>query len=163
MSEHLVGDVTIRPYDPDQDATRVRALVGQVWQGAEDDLVEQEIGLIGGRPWQEWLGDSVLAYLRGNPAFVAERGGQIIGFCSYAVDPARSRGTVGYNGVAREHQGLGIGSAMLGFVLGRMRTEGLRYAQVLVADNKEHLPAQRNYQSHGFRRIAGYHSLIQEL
>ena len=90
------------------------------------------------RPWSEWLAGSVLSYLKadGTRSFVAEHNEEVIGFCSYVIDEARSRGTVGYNGVARDQQGRGIGSAMLDFVLSGIRAEGMEYAGVIVADNE---------------------------
>jgi len=165
VTEHRIGDITIRPFDAERDAQRVRVIVGEIWGGGDDALMEKKFGLIGGRPWSEWLSGSVLSYLKaeGARSFVAEQNGDVIGFCSYVIDEARSRGTVGYNGVARNHQGLGIGSAMLDFVMSGIRAEGMEYAGVLVADNEEHLPARRNYEKHGFHRLTGYHYMVQKL
>lgn len=159
------GEVTIRPFAPERDSQRVRELVGEIWGGGADALIEKQYGVVGGRPWSEWMAEAVLSYLgaEGTRSFVAEGQGEVVGFCSYVVEPARQRGTVGYNGVARSHQGRGIGSLMLDFVLAGMRAEGMEHALVLVADNEEHLPARRNYRKHGFRRFAGYHHLIQKL
>lgn len=155
----------IRPFDAERDAERVRVIVGEIWGGGDDALMEREFGLIGGKPWSEWLSRSVLSYLEadGAESFVAERKGEVIGFCSYVIDQERSRGTVGYNGVARDHQGSGIGSAMLDFVLSGIRAEGMEHAVVIVADNDEHAPARRNYEKHGFRRLTGYHYMVQKL
>ena len=75
----------------------------------------------------------------------------------------RKWGTVGYNGVALDHQGQGLGSAMMGFVMSGIRAEGMEYAAVIVADNEEHAPARRIYEKHGFRRLAGYHYMVQKL
>jgi len=165
MAEHRLGEITIRPYDAQRDAERVKAIAGEIWGGGDDALMEKEFGVIGGRPWSDWISQSVLSYLEADGArsFVAERNGDVVGFCSYVIDEARSRGTVGYNGVALSHQGMGIGSAMLDFVLSRMRSEGMAYAAVIVADNEEHLPARRNYEKHGFRRLTGYHYMVQKL
>ncbi len=160
MTEHLVNGVTIRPFEPERDSERIRAMVGEIWRGAEDALLEKDFGLIGGKPWSEWLSEAVLSYLKagGTRSFVAEENGEVIG-----IDEARKRGTVGYNGVAREHQGRGIGSAMLDFVLSRMRAEGMDHASVIVADNEEHIPARRNYEKHGFRKLAGYYTMVRKL
>ncbi len=165
MTEHHIADITIRPFDAERDAERVQVIVGEIWGGGDDALMEKEFGVIGGRPWSEWLSGSVLSYLKadGTRSFVAEQNGDVIGFCSYVIDEARSRGTVGYNGVARDQQGRGIGSAMLDFVLSGIRADGMEYAGVIVADNEEHLPARRNYEKHGFRRLTGYHCMVQKL
>ena len=165
MTEHHMADITIRPLNMERDAEHVQRIVAEVWGTSEDALMEKEFGVIGGRHWSEWLSESVLSYLKADGArsFVAERKGDVVGFCSYAIDKARSRGTVGYNAVARNFQGLGIGSAMLDFVLSGMRAEGMKYAGVLVGDNEEHAPARRNYEKHGFHRLTGYHSMVQKL
>lgn len=165
MAELIAPDVTVRPYDPAADADRIRELVGEVWAGSDDEILEGMYGEIGGRPWADWLAPAVLGYLAAPEAraFVAEEGGAVIGFCSFTTDDVRRRGTVGYNGVARSHQGRGIGAAMLELVLDGIRAAGMEFAVVLVADNAEHLPAQRNYERHGFRRFSGYHYLTQKL
>jgi GNAT superfamily N-acetyltransferase len=165
VTEHRIGDVTIRPFDAERDAERVKVIVGEIWGGGDDALIEKEFGVIGGRPWCEWLSQSVLSYLQADEArsFVAEQNGDVIGFCSYVIDEARSRGTIGYNGVAQNHQGLGIGSTMLDFVLSGIRAEGMEYVGVIVADNEEHLPARRNYEKHGFRRLTGYQYMVRKV
>lgn len=165
MTEHRIGDITIRPFDAERDSERVRVIVGEIWGGGDDALVEKEFGIIGGRPWSEWMSQSVLLYLQGDGtrSFVAERNGDVIGFCSYVIDDARKRGTVGYNGVARNHQGRGIGSAMLDFVMSRIRAEGMEYAAVIVADNEQHAAARRNYEKHGFHRLMGLYYMVQKL
>jgi ribosomal protein S18 acetylase RimI-like enzyme len=165
VTEHRIGDITIRPFDAERDSERVRVIVGEIWGGGDDALVEKEFGIIGGRPWSEWMSQSVLLYLQGDGtrSFVAERNGDVIGFCSYVIDDARKRGTVGYNGVARNHQGRGIGSAMLDFVMSRIRAEGMEYAAVIVADNEQHAAARRNYEKHGFHRLMGLYYMVQKL
>jgi len=165
MTEHCIGDITIRPYDPQPDSERIKIIVGEIWSGGGDALMEKEFGVIGGKPWSEWQSQSVLSYLQADGArsFVAEKHREIIGFCSYIIDKGRSCGTIGYNGVARNHQGTGIGSAMLEFVLTRIRAEGMEYAGVIVADNEEHLPARGNYEKHGFRKLIGNYYMVQKL
>lgn len=165
MTEYRVGDITLRPFDAARDAERIKAMVGEIWSGGTDALIEKKFGVIGGAPWAEWQSRDVLPYLQADGArsFVAEQGGEVVGFCSYVIDEARSRGTVGYNGVAPTHQGLGIGSAMMGFVMSRIKAEGMEYAGVIVADNEEHAPARRVYEKYGFKNILGFHYMIQKL
>lgn len=165
MTENQIGEITIRGYDAQRDAEQIKLITGEIWVGGNDALMEKKFGIIGGKSWSEWISQSVLAYFQadGTRGFVAEKNGEVVGFCSYVIDEKRSRGTVGYNGVARNHQGLGIGSAMLDFVLSRIKAEGMEYADVIVADNEEHIPALRNYEKHGFCRLTGSHHLVQKL
>lgn len=165
MKESLIGEITIRPLEVERDGERVAEIVGCVWSGGDDALMEKQFGVIGGKPWGEWLSGSVLSYLTADGArsFVAEKGDEVVGFCSYVIDKGRSRGTVGYNAVAPGQQGQGLGSAMMSFVLERIKAEGMEYSGVIVADNEEHAPARRVYEKHGFRRLTGYHYLVQKL
>ena len=165
MTKNRIGDTTIRPFDDRQDAERVRVIVCEIWMGGDDALMEQKYGLQGGKPWCDWMSRSVLEYLMadGTRSFVAERNGEVVGFCSYVIDEERKRGTVGYNGVARSCQGLGIGSAMLDFVMSRIREEGMEYAAVIVADNAEHGPARHLYEKQGFRNIMGLQWMAMKL
>jgi GNAT superfamily N-acetyltransferase len=165
MTERRIGDIAIRPFDAQRDTEPVRAIISEIWGGGSCALMEKEFGIIGGRPWGEWTANAVLDYFKRDNAraFVAEKNGDVVGFCSYVVDPARKCGTVGYNGVAKGHQGTGIGSMMMDFVMDGFRAKGMEYAVVLVADNEAHLPALRNYEKHGFRRLTGYHELVRKL
>ena len=164
MTETVINDITIRKFDPDRDAPAVGAIVSEIWIGGDDALMEQQFGIIAGKPWGEWMSQSVLGYLKADGArsFVAEKQGDIVGFCSYVIDQQRSRGTVGYNGVALRCQGQGIGSAMLDFVLKRIKNEGMEYCAVIVAENEQHAPARHNYQKHGFRPLMGLQYMVQK-
>lgn len=164
-SDTRIADITIRPFDSGGDADAIRQIVGAVWAGGRGALMEKEYGVIGGRPWSEWQSEDVLAYLRPDRtrSFVAEKSGAVVGFCSYVIDTARKCGTVGYNAVAPSHQGMGIGSMMMEFVMDRIRAEDMEYALVLVADNEAHAPARRIYEKVGFHRLTGYHELVQKL
>jgi GNAT superfamily N-acetyltransferase len=165
VKERRRADVTIRPFDEKRDVEPVKAITAEIWGGGNNALMEKEYGLIGGKPWGVWTAKAILEYFKLNEvrSFVAEKDGAVVGFCSYAIDSARKLGTVGYNGVAKSCQGMGIGSIMLDFVMSAIRTEGMEYAMVLVADNEEHIPALRNYEKHGFHRLTGYHELVQKL
>ena len=165
MSEYRVDELTIQPFDVEKDAEVLRRIVAEVFGGGFGALMEQEFGVIGGRPWGEWQADNILAYFAPDEtrSFVVRKDDEIVGFCSYVIDPARKCGQVGYNAVAREHQGKGIGSAMMKFVMDRFQAEGMEYAMVLVSDNAEHAPALRVYEKFGFQRITGYHEMLQKL
>jgi ribosomal protein S18 acetylase RimI-like enzyme len=165
MTQTLVEGITLRPYDAERDAARVKEIVAEIWGGGDDALMERLYGIQGGKPWGEWTSGAVLRAL-GNPetrGFVAEENGAIVAFASYGMDEVRKTGTVGYNGVARSHQGRGLGTAMLDFVMERFREAGMEYARVLVFDNEEHLPARRNYEKHGFKRLVQMELMVQKL
>lgn len=165
MTQVLKDSITLRPYEAERDAARIKEIVAEIWGGGDDALMEGLYGIQGGKPWGEWTSAAVLRYLEGEEvrAFVIEEGGEVVGFCSYGIDEVRKRGQVGYNGVAKSHQGRGLGTAMLDFVMAKLREEGMEYATVLVFDNDEHLPARKNYERHGFKRLVQMELMVQKL
>jgi len=165
MTAHRLPGIEIRSYNPERDAGRIKEIVGEIWGGGDDAPMEKKYGMIGDRPWGEWMADSVLPYIEdeGARSFVAEQDGEVVGFCSYVIDEGRSRGTVGYNGVARDHQGQRISTMMLDFVMERIRAEGMQYAGVIVATNEQHAAARRNYEKHGFEKLMGLQYMVQKL
>ena len=120
-----VDDIAIRPFNARGDSDALRKIVAEAFGGGIGSLMEKEFGSIGGRSWGEWLGDDILAYFEpeGARSFVAIKDHQIVGFCSYRVDHARKCGQVEYNAVSRNHQGRGIGSAMMQFVMDQFQQE----------------------------------------
>ena len=165
MTNFLIPDYMIRLFDADKDSPAIAAIVGEIWHGGVDALMEERFGIIGSRPWGHWTAQSVLNDLVANEArsFVVETKSRVVGFISYLIDLEQSLGTVGYNGVAPEHQGKGIGSAMLEFVLSKFKAAGVKYSAVIVADNEQHDPARHNYEKHGFRPLLGLHYMVQKL
>lgn len=165
MSKEAGSSFQLRPYEPERDAQAVEDIVRTVWRGAGYEAMEEAYGIIGGQPWQTWLWRSVEDYLKADDhvVFVAERGDEVVGFCSWELDHERRRGTVGYNGVALTAQGQGLGKYMLDFVLDQLRQAGMIHAGVIVADNEEHAPARHLYEKAGFRKLSGHHYLVQKL
>jgi len=53
VTEHRIAGITIRPFDAERDAERIHVIVGEIWGGGDDALMEKEFGVIGGRPWSE--------------------------------------------------------------------------------------------------------------
>ena len=49
MTEQRIGDITIRPFDAERDSEPVEVVVGEIWSGGDDALIEKEFGVIGGR------------------------------------------------------------------------------------------------------------------
>ena len=162
---HRIGDISLRLFDADRDSEIIRAIVAEIWSGGGPALAEKRFGIIGGKTWDIWTSNAVLTDFKADPtrSFVAVDQGKVIGFCAYTLDHERSRGTVGYNGIAKSHQGKGLGSALISFVLDRIRAEGMQYAGVIVQDNEEHAPARRIYEKHGFSKLSGNYYMIQKL
>ncbi len=83
--------------------------------------------------------------------FVAEMGGRIAGFVSYALDVGQTGvGEIGLNAVHPDYAGQGLGTALYEFVLARMRGAGMQVATVGTGGDPAHAPARRAYEKAGF-------------
>ena len=127
--------------------------------------MEQRFGEIAGRPWIDWQWRSVEPYLAAanNEAYVAVLDGRIVGFCSCSIDRERSVGEVGYNGVSPDCKGQGVGGLMMNHIMTRIRSLGMTYASVIVANNDQHIPARKMYEKHGFKPLVNFDCLVQKL
>ena len=85
-------------------------------------------------------------------AFVAEDGGEIIGFVTYALDEAKKKGEILNNAVAPGKTGKGIGTAMYGRVLAYFKECGMTAASVTTGLDFGHAPARRAYEKAGFNK-----------
>ena len=81
---------------------------------------------------------------------VVRRGEIIVGFVSVRLDRERAIGEIGLNAVDPEHAGVGVGTAMYGHALARMREAGMRVATVATGGDPSHAPARRAYEKAGF-------------
>lgn len=83
--------------------------------------------------------------------FVADLGGQIAGFVSYALDVGQTGvGEIGLNAVHPDYAGQGLGTALYEFVLARMKDAGMQVATVGTGGDASHAPARRAYEKAGF-------------
>lgn len=155
----------IHPARFPEDSAKIAEIAGAVWKGSANAIIEKHYGRIGSAPWQHWLSQDILAWLQAPnaQAFVVHDHDEIIGFCSLQIDRERDTATVGYNGVAPAHQGRGIGSLMMDYIMERIRESGVGHAAVLVADNDEHAPARRIYEKAGFRPVYSLNYMFQKL
>jgi len=94
--------------------------------------------------------DSLLAGRAGVTVFVVEEQGQVVGFCTTAVDPATRVGEIGLNAVHPDHQRRGIGAWMYRRALDHLRGEGMAVALVETGGDDGHTSARRAYASAGF-------------
>lgn len=87
-----------------------------------------------------------------NPAgvFVAEAGGVVVGFITFAWEAGRGIAEIGNNAVHPDFQGRGIGPRMYAFVFERLRERGVRFVKVTTGGDPSHAPARRAYEKAGF-------------
>jgi ribosomal protein S18 acetylase RimI-like enzyme len=82
--------------------------------------------------------------------WVAEAGGEPVGFTACVVDPKDRTGEVQFLAVDPAHQNCGVGTALNRFALERMRESGVRLARVETGDDASHAPARRSYEKAGY-------------
>lgn len=149
------NNISIRAFRK-KDLVPIEKIIRQVWCIGGDFLMEKKYGMIGSKPWQDWISGSILSYINEKPehCLVAEFQSLPVGFITWQVDDERKTGTVGYNAVDPEYGGKGIGSQLLNNVLNIFREKGLLYANVITGLNEGHAPARRMYEKAGFEPLA---------
>ena len=82
------------------------------------------------RGWSATWHDAVVLGLRHEPVgvFVAEKGGELVGFSAYEVD--QCLGSFGPTGVAAAHRGHGLGARLLWGCLDDLRKKGRKECQI---------------------------------
>ena len=82
--------------------------------------------------------------------YVAEKGGQIVGFVTFYLDQSTKVGEIGNNAVSPDWQGQGIGTAMYERGFENLRSRGARAVRVGTGGDASHAPARRAYEKVGF-------------
>jgi GNAT superfamily N-acetyltransferase len=155
----------IRPLRP-EDWPAIEAMIKRIWAIGVDFLREQTYGFqVAGKPWHERKAPAVRQELYDQAAhsFVTEIDGQVIGFCCLHLDPSTGIGEVGHNGVHPDYRGKGYGARQLRFILGELRRQGMRIAEVQTALNEGHAPARRMYEGAGFKPLIAFQRYYLDL
>jgi ribosomal protein S18 acetylase RimI-like enzyme len=87
---------------------------------------------------------------RAMSAWVAEAGGAVAGFVAVRLDGAERTGEIHMVAVDPDHQRRGVGSALTGFAVDRIREAGMAVAMVETGGDPGHGPARRTYERAGF-------------
>jgi GNAT superfamily N-acetyltransferase len=99
---------------------------------------------------QAELLDGICAAGSGHHVLVAAIGGEVAGFVSFTVDADKRTGEIGLNAVHPERAGRGLGTALYGRALARMKELGAALATVGTGGDPSHAPARRAYEKAGF-------------
>jgi ribosomal protein S18 acetylase RimI-like enzyme len=144
----------IRPYHP-ADLPDLKRLTIEGFQGVSiDHGIENAFGVINGHDWR-WrkarhIDDDVAHDASG--IFVAEDGGQVVGYVTTWQDHGAGVGNIPNLAVAASHRNQGLGRALLEHALNHFRAAGLTHAKIeTLAQNAigNHL-----YPSLGFVEVA---------
>jgi ribosomal protein S18 acetylase RimI-like enzyme len=143
---------TIRKYHS-RDRAAVLAIAAESFAGVcLDENIEKAFGPVGA-DWREHKKDSVDYDLVNSPSdtLVAVADGEVIGFVCNRVYHSRSLGHVANLAVATQHQGKGVGKALMQATFAHFRKIGLQYARIETLEQNER--GQKFYPSLGFQEI----------
>ena len=145
----------IRPFE-DGDTEAVVGLSLRAWAPAFASL-EQTLGSeIFRRQHPDWREDQRRAVedacaTKKGRVWVAEVGASIVGFVAVEVDHAEvGMGEISMLAVDPDHQGRGIGTALTGFAIDRLKEAGMKVAMVETGGDPGHAPARRVYEKAGY-------------
>jgi ribosomal protein S18 acetylase RimI-like enzyme len=144
----------IRPAKQEDEERLAEIIVLAFGESCLHAMREKRYGVLGGRHWQERKSDEIRHALNNRPdsVWVAEVGGKVAGFCTYAVHD-NEHGEICNNGVDPTYQGRGIGKALYRKVLDLMREKGCRFAEVETGMEDGYAAARHSYEAVGFEPI----------
>ena len=85
--------------------------------------------------------------------WVAEVDGNTVGFVAVEIHQEDNLGEIYMLAVDPEHQGGGIGIALTGFALGRIKDAGMTVAMVETGGDPGHAAARRTYEKAGYTKL----------
>jgi len=147
--------MTIRKFRPQEAQTIVDLTVDTFH---DVSIARQLDNLMGGHcgstTWKDRKGDEVRSDILANPdgVLVAEEDGEVIGYITCLVDPVSRIGWVHHMGVAKAHQGEGIGRQLMGAGIEYLRREGMECCRIETTENND--VGRQFYPSVGFQEIA---------
>jgi ribosomal protein S18 acetylase RimI-like enzyme len=153
----------IREYQP-SDLPVLKAITTEAFDGVSiDGGIEQLYGPIAGHDWR-WrkarhLDDDAARDRRG--IFVAEEGGQVIGYITTWQDQPAGIGHIPNIAIHRDFRGQGLGRLLIEHALAHFRRSGLSHAKIETLVHNE--VGQHLYESLGFREVARQIHFVAEL
>jgi ribosomal protein S18 acetylase RimI-like enzyme len=145
---------TIRLYRPD-DLARVCAITIEGFDGVSIDRnIEAGFGPVGGRGWGERKAREVAhdCELQQDGIFVAEVGGEVIGYVTCRLDEFARIGRIPNLAVTAGHRGRGVATALIRHALDWMRGRGMALAKIETLEQNER--GQSLYPKLGFVEVA---------
>ncbi|MBX7208161.1 MAG: GNAT family N-acetyltransferase [Verrucomicrobiaceae bacterium] len=150
MNENIV----IRHYNP-EDLAKLKEITVDSFGGVTlEQMIEQKLGAWNEQTWKQRKAAHIDEDCAANPAgvFVAERGGEILGYITTRIDEANARGRIPNLAVVGAARGLGLGRRLIQHALDYFRRSGMKVAQIeTMAANAI---GQHLYPSCGFEEVA---------
>ena len=146
-------DAVIRPFRP-EDLEAIKAMTIEGFKGVSvEHGIDEKFGKIAGQDWR-WrkarhVDEDVVAHAAG--IFVAESGGEVLGYISTRLDRESGKGRIPNLAVAANARGRGIGRGLIEHALEYFRAEGMALAVIeTMASNPI---GQSLYPSFGFEEV----------
>ncbi len=157
-------EITYRPAT-EADLEPIIAIARRIWTMGMSKRLEDRFGVQGGKSWDEWTADDIGGAVRARLAtcLVAEVDGQVVGWVTWIINRDRNQGQIGYNGVAPEFRGHGIGTALVQMALDKLREAGMPIAVVITGLDEGHAAARRVYERCGFEPFHQSVTYVMEL
>jgi ribosomal protein S18 acetylase RimI-like enzyme len=150
MSEGII----IRHYR-EEDLPQLRLITVESFGGvALEQILESRFGLLNGRSWSERKAEHIDEDCRENPGgvFIAEKGGEILGYITTRIELANARGRIPNMAVIEKARGLGLGRRLIQHALDYFRQSGMKIAQIETMASND--VGQYLYPSCGFQEVA---------
>ena len=119
-----------------------------------DQSIEATFGKVTRTDWRQRKARHIDADARANPEgiFVYEEGGAIVGYITTRIDAEAQTGSIPNMAVFPEHQGKGIGRALMVAALDYLEASGMVMARIETLDNNA--VGAAFYPRTGFREVA---------
>ncbi|MGD2175528.1 MAG: GNAT family N-acetyltransferase [Candidatus Brocadiaceae bacterium] len=158
-----MSEAQIRKYAKRDRAAVLRITDASFGGFCVDSNIEEHFGLLAGTSWQDRKRAGIDHDLRRHPkhAFVAEIGGEIVGFVCTRLYRTTCIGHIANIAVEPAHQGMGVGRQLLQAALEHFRQCGMRYARVETME--QNYKGRKLYPSLGFEEVARQVFYLREL
>lgn len=156
-------DISIRTYHP-EDLEAIKRLTIESFGGVTlEQGIEQQLGILKGHDWRWRKARHIDEDATANPAgiFVAEAGGEIIGYITTRVDHETGKGRIPNMAVSASARGQGLGRCLIERALEYFREEGMEYA--LIETMAQNAVGNHLYPSCGFAEVARQVHFVRRL
>ena len=152
-------EITYRPAT-EADLEPIIAIARRIWTMGMSKRLEDRFGVQGGKSWDEWTADDIGGAVRARLAtcLVAE-----VDWVTWIITRDRNQGQIGYNGVAPEFRGHGLGTTLVQMALDKLREAGMPIAVVITGLDEGHAAARRVYERCGFEPFHQSVTYVMEL
>lgn len=149
--------IEIRPYRASHRSS-ILDLSMRAWEPVFDDLKPAVSSYVYEafypQGWAKRQSGDIEALLaaEGDRVSVAVAGDKVLGWIGVRFHPTDQMGEIYILAVDPEHQGKGIGTALIEYALGQMRAAGMSIAMVETGDDPGHKSSRATYERAGFER-----------